>query len=85
MLLNVGPIPWVMEEQFLPMYKRRIISVLDGTYGSLAMAIITIWALFGRGPSKPHLMTHDFSTFSSAFNSTRRCVPPIITTHVIPL
>mmetsp|Transcript_26704 Transcript_26704/g.65447 ORF Transcript_26704/g.65447 Transcript_26704/m.65447 type:complete len:926 (-) Transcript_26704:528-3305(-) len=37
----------VMEEQFLPMYKRRIISVLDGTYGSLCMAIITIWALFG--------------------------------------
>ena len=36
-----------MEESFTPPWKRAIIAALDGTKGTLFMALITLWALFG--------------------------------------
>lgn len=36
-----------MEETFTPAWQRNIIQALEGTAGTLFMALITIWALFG--------------------------------------
>jgi len=36
-----------MEESFVPSWKRNIVDVIDGTRGTIFMAVITLWALFG--------------------------------------